>query len=51
MFGEFQRLPGHGGGQAAFVGREAEEERGQSNILLETAYKHMSHAVRGEAPA
>jgi len=51
VFGEFQHLPGHGGGHSAFVGREAEEERGQSNILLETAYKHMSHAVRGEAPA
>lgn len=47
VFGEFQHLPGHGGGHGAFVGREAEEERGQSNILLETAYKHMSHAVRG----
>lgn len=47
VFGEFQHLPGHGGGHSTFVGREAEEERGQSNILLETAYKHMSHAVRG----
>lgn len=46
VFGEFQHLPGHGGGHSTFVGREAEEERGQSNILLETAYKHMSHAVR-----
>lgn len=47
MFGEFQHLPGHGGGHSTFVGREAGEERGQSNILLETVYKHMSHAVRG----